>query len=467
MIQDISPSRLDNSFRAQQPQPDSIAMCFRAGRLLAAVTDGVLRFPRYHELAAHNTEPVYLFSVDDESFFLTDPAAEPDGYTYYTVRELRDQCAGKYLYAAFTAYHLQQWYADNRFCGVCRGEMQHDDKERALVCKDCGHKVYPRINPAVIVGVISRGRILLTRYRRGYAHNALVAGFTEIGETLEECAAREVMEETGLRVRNIRYYKSQPWGMAQDILTGFFCEADGSDAITMDDSELRSARWCRPDEIELQPQQHSLTNEMMRLFRDTNGHLPPEYAPVSTEIPPQKTRIYFTRHGETTMNVADHISGITDCELTENGIAQAEQLAAVCAEHREIGLIVCSPLKRARMTAEIIAEKLQVPVVTDERLREWDYGSYEDQPRGATPDFQAAKREFGVRMKDGGESLLQLAHRVYSCIDDIRKQYAGMTVLCVCHGGVCRAAETYFRDMTTEAFSQFFMGNCELREYEI
>jgi probable phosphoglycerate mutase len=167
------------------------------------------------------------------------------------------------------------------------------------------------------------------------------------------------------------------------------------------------------------------------------------------------------------MNVADHISGITDCELTENGIAQAEQLAAVCAEHREIGLIVCSPLKRARMTAEIIAEKLQVPVVTDERLREWDYGSYEDQPRGATPDFQAAKREFGVRMKDGGESLLQLAHRVYSCIDDIRKQYAGMTVLCVCHGGVCRAAETYFRDMTTEAFSQFFMGNCELRAYEI
>ena len=272
MIQDISPSRLDNSFQPHTPQPDSMMMCFRDGRLLAAVSDGAPQFPRYREIAACSKAPVYLFSVDDECFFLSD-AAELDGYTYYTIRELRDQCAGKYLYAAFTAYHLYQWYADNRFCGVCRGEMQHDDKERALVCKDCRRKIYPRINPAVIVGVISEGRILITRYRRGYAHNALVAGFTEIGETLEECVAREVMEETGLRVRNIRYYKSQPWGMAQDLLMGFFCEADGSDAIQMDDHELKSACWCRPDEIELQPQQHSLTNEMMKLFRDTNGKL--------------------------------------------------------------------------------------------------------------------------------------------------------------------------------------------------
>ena len=466
MIQDILPSRLNNSWQTKKPQPDSIMMCFRDGRILAAIENGTPHFPRYQTLAASGSKPVYLFSVDDECFFLSETEA-PDGFQYYTMRELRDQCTGKYLFAAFTAFHLHQWYADNRFCGICRGGMEHDDRERALVCRECGHKVYPRINPAVIVGVISKGRILITRYRRGYAHNALVAGFTEIGETLEACVAREVMEETGLRVRNIRYYQSQPWGMAQDILAGFFCEADGSDEIRMDASELKSACWCRPDEIELQPQQHSLTNEMMQLFRDTNGCLPPEIFKPASDAAPQKTCICFTRHGETTMNVADHISGITDCELTENGIKQAEQLAAVCAERRGIELIVCSPLRRARKTAEIVAETLGVPIVTDERLREWNYGSYEDQPRSETPDFQAAKREFGVRMKDGGESLLQLAHRVYCCIDDIRKQYAGMTVLCVCHGGVCRVAETYFRDMSTDAFSHFFMGNCELREYEI
>ncbi len=462
MIQDILPSRLNNSFRNVQPRPTDYVMCFRDGKLLAACADGVLQFPHVPE---NCTNAVYLFSIDQEAFFLADAAESAADYQYYTMRELRDRCTGKYLYAAFTAYHLHQWYTDHRFCGICGGNMQHDQTERALICSDCSHKIYPRINPAVIVGVISKGRILITRYARGYAHNALVAGFTEIGETLEETVAREVMEETGLRVRNIRYYKSQPWGMAQDILMGFFCEADGSDEIKMDASELRSACWCRPAEIELQPQQHSLTNEMMKLFQDTNGHLPQTLFPISPD--PQKMRIYFTRHGETTMNAADHISGITDCALTENGIAQAEQLAAVCAAHRDISLIICSPLKRARQTAAIIQEKLHVPLVTDDRLREWDYGSYEDQPRTQTPDFQAAKRAFGVRMKDGGESLLQLAHRVYSCIDDIRNQYAGETVLCVCHGGVCRVAETYFQDMTTEAFSQFFMGNCELRQYEL
>lgn len=269
MIQDISPSRLDNSWQNMRPQADSFVMCFSDGRLLAAIGDGALRFPRYRGEA----DAVYLFSVDSERFFLADAAGIPDGFQYYTARELRDRCTGKYLYAAFTAFHLHQWYADNRYCGVCRGVMQHDTAERALVCADCGHRVYPRINPAVIVGVISKGRLLITRYRRGFAHNALVAGFTEIGETLEECVAREVMEETGLRVKNIRYYKSQPWGMAQDILAGFFCEADGDDTIRMDESELKSACWCRPEEIELQPNQHSLTNEMMRLFRDTNGNL--------------------------------------------------------------------------------------------------------------------------------------------------------------------------------------------------
>ena len=281
MIQDILPSRLNNSWQNIQPQPESFVMCFREGRLLAEIADGEPQFPRYRDLSGHGSAPVYLFSINHEAFFLAG-AAKISGFQDYSLRELRDRCAGKYLYAAFTAYHLYQWYADNRYCGVCRGAMQHDTAERALVCKDCGHKIYPRINPAVIVGVISRGRILITRYARGYAHNALVAGFTEIGETLEECVAREVMEETGLRVRNCRYYKSQPWGMAQDLLMGFFCEADGDDTIRMDTGELKSACWCRPDEIELQPQQHSLTNEMMKLFRDTNGQLPPEFDPAGT-----------------------------------------------------------------------------------------------------------------------------------------------------------------------------------------
>ena len=177
--------------------------------------------------------------------------------------------------------------------------------------------------------------------------------------------------------------------------------------------------------------------------------------------------IYFTRHGETTMNAEDRISGVTDCALTAAGIAQAEALAAHCAQIGGISRIICSPLQRAQHTAQIAAARIGVPVETDDRLREWNYGAYEGMPHIVTPEFQAAKLEFGVRMPQGGESLLDLAHRVYSCIDSIRAAHAGETVLCVCHGGVCRVAETYFQDMTADAFAHFFMGNCELRRYEI
>ena len=103
----------------------------------------------------------------------------------------------------------------------------HSSTERALKCPSCGHLIYPRIVPAVIVGVKNDDKILLTKYRKGFTPFALIAGFTEIGETLEETVAREVMEEAGIRVKNIQYYKSQPWGVVDDLLAGFYCSYPG------------------------------------------------------------------------------------------------------------------------------------------------------------------------------------------------------------------------------------------------
>ena len=198
------------------------------------------------------------------------PAEESlPGFEFWSVRALRDIAGGgKKLFAAFTAYHLWRWYDDNRRCGRCGGENGFHPSERALQCSCCGHVIYPRINPAVIVGVTKGDSLLITRYRKGFAHNALVAGFTEIGETLEQTVEREVMEETGVRVHNIRYYKSQPWGIAQDLLVGFYCDAEDSSVIRMDPNELKYAEWVRREEIVLQPNNLSLTNEMMRMFKD-------------------------------------------------------------------------------------------------------------------------------------------------------------------------------------------------------
>ncbi|EEP28764.1 hydrolase, NUDIX family [Shuttleworthella satelles DSM 14600] len=147
--------------------------------------------------------------------------------------------------------------------------MEMGSREREMICPNCGNPVYPKIMPAVIVAVTNGDRILMTKYRnRGIGYYALVAGFVEIGETFEDTVRREVMEETGLTVKNIRYYKSQPWGIADDLLAGFYCDLDGDDAIRMDEEELSEAAWFERGQIEGQPDHLSLTNEMMLTFRD-------------------------------------------------------------------------------------------------------------------------------------------------------------------------------------------------------
>ena len=268
MIQDIAPDRLDNAYAPYVPRGEDRILLFDGdGRLYVREGDGTA-FPSGQEVPRDGA--VYLFSVGEERYFLAPEGTEKPlpGFRYRTVRELRDTGGGKELFAAFTAYHLWRWYADNRRCGRCGGILAPHGTERALACGACGHIIYPRINPAVIVGVTRGDCLLVTRYRRGYGHNALVAGFTEIGETLEQTVEREVMEETGVRVRNIRYYKSQPWGMAQDLLAGFFCDAEGDGEIRMDENELKEARWVPRGGIVLQPNNLSLTNEMMRIFKE-------------------------------------------------------------------------------------------------------------------------------------------------------------------------------------------------------
>ena len=270
MIQDILPHRFDNSFQKRTPDERSIAVCFCDESIIASYdgNEKRLRLPFCHEL---ETDPyVYLFSADGISYFLYQDIYELKGYDLITMREVRSLDLDDNLdpFICFSAYHLWKWYEGNRFCGKCREELKPDEKERALRCPKCGSIIYPRINPAVIVAVTNGDRILLTKYNRSFAYNALVAGFCEFGETLEETVQREVMEETGLRVKNIRYYKSQPWGIALDLLAGFYCDVDGDDTITMDRNELKSAMWVKREDIELQPKPYSLTNEMMERFKE-------------------------------------------------------------------------------------------------------------------------------------------------------------------------------------------------------
>ncbi len=233
--------------------------------------DGI-RFPVWQEMSQGITCR-YLLSLDQTGvYYAEQEGLEPwAGFAYKTLREIRYNIGGpqELMYLAYTAWHLICWYRDNRYCGRCGHETEHAEKERALCCPHCGNTIYPRIVPAVVVGVTWGDKLLLTKYaNRKMSFYALVAGFTEIGETLEECVAREVREETGLQVKNIRYYKSQPWGSVQDLIVGFFCDVAGDTDIRPDNNELGEAVWVAREDIQGQKDDWSLTNHMMMLFKD-------------------------------------------------------------------------------------------------------------------------------------------------------------------------------------------------------
>ena len=175
-------------------------------------------------------------------------------------------------------------------------------------------------------------------------------------------------------------------------------------------------------------------------------------------------KLYTARHGETTWNVKNIVCGLTDVELTEKGILQAERLGELMKD-KDLDIIIASPLKRARVTASYVAEKCGVPVIIDERLIEQNYGIYEGVDR-YHEGFLANKRLFAFKYP-GGESMMQVAARTYALIEEVKANSPDKNVLFVCHGGVCRVINTYFRDMTNDEFFNYAQDNCGFEEYDL
>ncbi len=174
-------------------------------------------------------------------------------------------------------------------------------------------------------------------------------------------------------------------------------------------------------------------------------------------------RLYVARHGETAWNAVNKICGRTDLPLTQNGQAQARLLAERLSSVR-IDRIIASPMIRAQQTAAAVSEKMGISVQTDQRLIEQDYGVYEGEDR-KNPGFLNNKRQFAYRYP-GGESMMDVAYRVYGLVEELKEKYPDEHILIVCHGGVCRVLRTYFEDMTNDAFFSFSEDNANVRVYE-
>ncbi|MBP3372803.1 MAG: NAD(+) diphosphatase [Clostridia bacterium] len=266
MIQDIAPHEYHIGYEyKREATADDFAVVVRDGKFLV---DEQGHFPTFALLSLSTENANYLFCMDEQAYYMVETdVEEADGLQYVAPMFFRDVEPQHAAFAGITAVQLCNFYLRNRFCSTCGHALEKKESERALICPVCGRTVYPRISPCIIVAVTDGDRVVLTSYRNR-TNYALIAGFCEVGESPEDTVRREVMEEVGLKVKNLRYYKSQPWSFSETLLMGFVAELDGDDTIHRDENELGFAAWVNRHDIADNVFHRSLTAEMILAFRD-------------------------------------------------------------------------------------------------------------------------------------------------------------------------------------------------------
>lgn len=319
MFQDIEPSHFSNDFAWADPEPFDRVLIYRGSSVVVVnTTEGVLRFPSYqalldagvvdpdgvvssvtsrteqsHSLSQSSSllaqrisslpqrmdgkkiHALFLFTVGNTAYFRCEINNEKldellqGPLELVPVGKLRERRPKHRVFAGMVGYEYHQFYDTHHFCGRCGAPMVHDLVERMVRCPECGCMEFSRLFPAVIVGIVDRSRdkVLVSRYAgRPFKNYALIAGFCEMGETVEQTVRREVMEEVGLHVTNLRYYKSQPWPPSSSLLFGFFCDLDGDAHLWIDYHELEAAEWIDRADLPVD-EDYSLTREMMDVLR--------------------------------------------------------------------------------------------------------------------------------------------------------------------------------------------------------
>lgn len=281
MIQDIAPQIYKNEFTPREPLESDLVFCYRRDEVLMFGIEEMLLAPTVEMICqtfeVSSETLTYLFTIDDDAVFLLNCTeelihkveTEAAGYGFYNTRVFRTLEPQWIAFAGITASHLEKWYRSNTYCGCCGEKMTPKTTERAMRCDACGFTDYPKICPAIIVGITDGDKIILTKYaNRAFTRYALVAGFCEIGESVEATIRREVLEEVGVKLKNIRYYASQPWGFSESLLMGFFADLDGEGSITLDTEELKEGTWINREDIPDDKENGlSLTYTMMQAFK--------------------------------------------------------------------------------------------------------------------------------------------------------------------------------------------------------
>jgi NAD+ diphosphatase len=216
-------------------------------------------------------DDLYLGELDGQPCFARDVGRArddraPTGSAPMPLRQLFGTLSDDEFAVAGRALGLTTWDADHRHCGRCGAPTERSASERVRTCTACEHHAYPRLSPAVIMLVERDGRCLLARNARtNMPFFSTLAGFVEIGETLEHAVAREVREEAGIEIADVQYFGSQPWPFTSSLMIGFTARwATGE--LAPDPAEITEAAWFAPDALPIVPPRLSIARELIDDF---------------------------------------------------------------------------------------------------------------------------------------------------------------------------------------------------------
>ncbi|MEG2949706.1 MAG: NAD(+) diphosphatase [Clostridia bacterium] len=258
---------------------NSLFLCFCDLCILLSQDSEKLRLPTWHEvksLLPPAYVPFQLANSADTVLFCPNPfepikIEEGNGLQYHPISVFHHMDVQNASLLA-SAYHLWSWYTLHRHCGRCGQPLSPDGEERALRCANCGLLIFPTISPAIIVAITDGDKILLAKnVRSELNHYALIAGYVEVGETLEHAVYREALEEVGLPLHSLRYLGNQPWGISGSQMFGFHAHADSSQPILLQQSELSDAKWF--DRQALEPHSDGLSIAFTLIERFRTGRL--------------------------------------------------------------------------------------------------------------------------------------------------------------------------------------------------
>ncbi|HEX2395266.1 MAG TPA: NAD(+) diphosphatase [Bacteroidales bacterium] len=270
MIQDIHPHQLSNKFIEAGIRDGDYIFHYKNNALLLRRNGEGYEIPLRKEFYDSAGSGIFIFSLNNINCFLAGECTVPEDpcYIYQEINFFRTLPRRDIAWAAIVGSQLANWYDMNKYCGKCGSIMSPKKDERAISCYCCENIVYPHISPAIIVAIISKDKILLARgnnFRNGFY--SLVAGYADIGESLEEAVVREVKEEVGIDVTGIRYYSSQPWPFSGSMMIGFIADADERQPIIIDNKEITEARWFNRGNLPKHPPSAiSIAGEMIEKF---------------------------------------------------------------------------------------------------------------------------------------------------------------------------------------------------------